>query len=197
MRPKLLLVAAAAAASMVALIAVPGTAQADGTGDFCTASGSACLSMNGTTGDQILTQAPSSGNAQQTSVTGYLGCTHEGEPSEYVQYKDSPTHPDDTTYCPFTDTTLDADLVGDEIVFISNIPSSEYAQGKEIVSPYLDQAGIGSSGEEFIKAPSGVYVNVLVSDFDMTQMYLCTDGLAGSAVDLSSSQADIYCDWSF
>lgn len=185
---KLSLVVALAGA--VAVLGVPGVASADGTGQFCT-SGDPCVSMNGTTGNLVYGKSPTPDNQQDTAVTGYLVCTHGGQPSEYVQSK---TRTGDTTNCPFADHTLDQDLVGDEIVLIDNIPFSQFIRATQGNFPHLAQAANGQSGEEFIKGPGGAYVNVAMSDYYFTQEYLCPGDFDGPLV-LSSDQGG--CNWSF
>ena len=61
-----MLAGVAATVTTVAVVAVPGIASADGTGDFCANTGY-CLSMNGTTDNLVYAKLPQNDKQQTTN----------------------------------------------------------------------------------------------------------------------------------
>jgi hypothetical protein len=186
-----LLAGVAATVTTVAVVAVPGIASADGTGDFCANTGY-CLSMNGTTDNLVYAKLPQNDKQQTTAVEGYFGCTHAGQPSEYVQ---AVNFHGDTTNCPFTFASLDMQYEGDEIVTISNYSSNVNGERVQYYgSQFLRQEPPGNTGQEFIMAPNGLYVNVLASDGSVSQQpeFMCDTG-RDNPIDVSTSP----CSWFF
>ena len=171
------------------LAAAPTAARADGSGHFCDVHG-LCMSMNGTEGDRVYGKLSTNDNQQKITVSGDPTCTHNGQPSEYVQ---AIGHKDDTENCPFSTLKWDKMYAGYEIALItSNAFSNDYAQAKTLTNEVY-QADAAATGEEWIMVPGGLYVNVAGTDASGTSDYLCSNGTDNPLI---ISTAAFECTWS-
>lgn len=190
MRGRILLGVGLAAVLAAAVLAAPTAAWADGTGHFCDVQG-LCMSMNGTIGDKVYGKDRMSGDRQEEiEVGGDPTCTHNGQPSEYVQWAD---HYGATENCPFSTVMFDKMYHGDEIALItSDAFSNDYVQAKTKTGEVY-QANGTATGEDWIMVPGVLYVNVAGTDASGAPDYLCSNG-EDNALIISTGAAE--CTWS-
>ncbi len=181
----------AALLTAITALAVPGVASATtttptGTGLVCdnNTSSNNCLSANGTQGDVVYGKAATVDNEETTSVNAATVCngtdTVDGG---------------GTTACPFVSGSgMNSTYKGDLIVILSNVPEGAIfeADDSNIVQ------GHGGDGMEWVLAPNGTGVYILVSVYESnggTATFACSDGIDEPTLVSTQFLGSGSCDW--
>lgn len=169
--------------ALVTALVLPGTAQADFFSQHMCDQQSTelCVRGDGVSGDQVTGNRYANVNEQIWDSAGVFACTHNGNPSQFVQ---SAAHGDGSN-CPYTVTALDDLYDGKEIVTLESHVAQLCILGHASGNG-LHQGGC-TTGRLFVKVSTPTtdpeYDNVLWDDSNSSSdAFLCSDGTAGHAL---------------